>query len=145
MTYDRVYTIDEWYDGACTGAATFRGEPHAYRRVALGADAEDAADERFELTPIRPEVLSWMLERDVLYRRWQKAHDSGRIAETDGHSTRILPPDRARAEQLDAWIHEALSPSRRSLVLHGAFEYGTSFGRARARVRWLPDSAVGAR
>jgi hypothetical protein len=59
--YERVYTVTDYYDGPRSGVASLGGRPHVYRSL-WQDQADDWDDDRFELSPIAPEVLALALE-----------------------------------------------------------------------------------
>ena len=137
LTLERVYTVDDWYDGARSGAADYEGRPHAYRSLHLDFETWNPDEDRFELTPLSDEILSWMLERDALFRRWDAERQAGRTA-PGAEEPPALPADRARYAELERLIAGAIERAGSRVVVRGVFEYGPQYGPIRAAVRWTP-------
>jgi hypothetical protein len=58
VAFERVHTVDDWYDGARGGAADYHRQPHAYRSLYLDSGTWDPDEDRFELREINAEVLA---------------------------------------------------------------------------------------
>ena len=131
--FEQVYTIDDWYDGPRGGAADYGGVPHVYRSLYLDGDQWNPDEDRFELTPISAEVLSWIIEADELNRRWQDAERAGTAPSCQHGESRVLPGDRNHYLELEVKIAGALErhPGPR-VAVHGEFQPGGD------RVRWRP-------
>jgi hypothetical protein len=95
--FETVYTVEDYYDGPRSGVADFNGQPHFYRSVYLDTDQWDADEDRFELTPIRPEIRDLAVEDFALWQRWQVAELAGGAPPLAENAERVLPED-ARGE-----------------------------------------------
>jgi len=69
MAAERVYTVEDYYDGPVSGVADFAGRPHFYQR--LFDEAEEEYGSEFDLTPISPTLLALVLEKWAIWRRWE--------------------------------------------------------------------------
>ena len=94
-SYERVYTVTDYWDGPIGGVADFKGAPHRYQ-----AEFDTAADEYssvFRLQPIPQEVFGLLLEDWAIWQRWETAFRKGAAS----HDTRpALPSDRRRHEEV---------------------------------------------
>jgi hypothetical protein len=129
LFFERVYTIDEWRAGPRAGVANFAGAPHFYRSVKSADDAGSPDEDRFELTPLSPELLATMLEADALLHRW---HPGPRISgQVPAHGSG--PPDeRARYAELQRQIADGLAKRHPIAIMRGHFDFDPD------RVRWTP-------
>jgi hypothetical protein len=129
---DILYTIDDWYDGARHGAATFRGALVRYRSVYLDTAKWDPEENRFELTPISEELLDAMLEADRLWPRWEAARKAGTLPNAPHDAPRVLPEDLERYTALKAQIEADLAARTPTVLATAAFDYALD------RVEWTP-------
>jgi len=60
MTWERVFTVNDYYDGPRRGVADFGGKPHIYE--SQFSDAEDPYTDRFLLMEIEAELFQLALE-----------------------------------------------------------------------------------
>lgn len=104
-----VHTVEDYYDGPRTGIADFRGHPHCYRSLYLDSPEWNAAEDRFELSPVTAKVRDLAVEQFHLWQRWQAASLEHRI-DLIGEGPRVLPEDLGRYRELEA----ALAPHRRA-------------------------------
>ena len=91
MSFERVYTMTDFYDGPRRGVANYQGRPHFYDSEWQNDSSAD--DDAFLLTPISEALLELALEDWEIWRRWEVAFHEGR---TDSASHPALPEDRAR-------------------------------------------------
>ena len=78
MTYERVHSVSDYYDGPRAGVADYGGSPHRYK-----SEWDEAADDwgdTFELTPVDAETFLLEIERWHIWRAWERAFHSGRAA-----------------------------------------------------------------
>lgn len=129
LFFERVYTIDEWRAGPRAGVANFAGVPHFYRAVQPGDDAWSPDDDRFELTPLSPELLALMLEADALLHRW---HPGPRISGPFSPDGAGLAEERARYAELERQIADGLAKRHPIAIMRGQFDFDPD------RVRWTP-------
>lgn len=93
-SYERVYTMTDYYDGPRGGIANFHGTPHAYASLF----EEDGYADVFELRPVDDETLRLALEDWEIWLRWDDAHNAG-IVNLDTHPA--LPADRTRHDEIE--------------------------------------------
>jgi hypothetical protein len=111
MTWDRVLTTDDYYDGPRLGIAEFHGVPHIYE-AEFDHNSDDYGDTYF-LSPIDGDLLSLVLEDWQIWLRWNAAY---RKHEVTAESHPALPGDRERHEVLKQAIGDRLrsDPARRT-------------------------------
>jgi hypothetical protein len=95
VAWERVYTINDFWDRPRRGVADVSGVPHMYESP-FNNDTDDFEDFYF-VTPIEPELLALVLEDWDIWNRWSQALDRG---ETSIETHPVLPRDRARHEEL---------------------------------------------
>jgi hypothetical protein len=110
MRTDRVFTINDYYDGPRLGVAELGGAPHIYE--AEFDHSNDEYGETYFLSPISQELLDLVLEDWAIWCRWHEAHKRGEVA-SETHPA--LPHERARHEEIKQLIGEKLKsdPSNR--------------------------------
>lgn len=55
--YERVYTVNEYYDGPRKGIADYCGEPHLYECILNESDGDYSG--LFRLSPMTLKFFSW--------------------------------------------------------------------------------------
>ncbi len=120
---DVFYTIYDWYDGARDGAATFQGAPFRYRSVYLDTPRWHPDEDRFELTPLSPDLLGAMVDADRLWRRWDEACRAETLPPEALDEPRVLPEDREQYEALTARIEHELGVLKPTILARGKFDY----------------------
>ena len=129
LFFERVYTIDEWRAGPRAGVANFAGAPHFYRSVEPGNHAWSPDEDRFELTPLSPELLAMMLEADALLHLWHPGPRSTNRLPSDGAGP---AEERARYAELERQIADGLAERHPIAIMRGHFDFDPD------RVRWTP-------
>lgn len=134
--FERVYTMNDYWDGPLTGIADFRGQPHVYDRP-----FDEPSDDYvgwFQLRPVDEETLRIALEKWEIWLRWEDAYRAGQV---DISTHPALPAERDRHSELNAMYEArvaALPPAR--LRAHGDFRAMPGHpdgGRGRwTEVRW---------
>jgi hypothetical protein len=138
--WEAVHIWDDSWDGWRAGFADYGGRLHYYRSLSLdkdqsktGEDRWNAGDDRFELTPMSEFVLRWAQECAAIRGRFVRATHQAGNASAVPDDERVLPPDRARRDELKQRIAAELAAnSNRSFVVRG------KFGPGWQRVRWRP-------
>ena len=103
MSFERVHTMTDYYDGPRGGVAEFGGIPHLYEN-----EWDDAADNyasTFRLSPISPDLMALALEHWDIWERWWTAFYSGLATQ---ETRPALPADRARHDELDQILKRRL-------------------------------------
>ena len=95
MSWERVYTISDYYDGPRSGVADFHGKPHIYR--CQFDSSEDAYTDRFWLMEIDQELFALIMEDWRIWLRWSAAFKAN---ETTLDTHPALPGERARHVEL---------------------------------------------
>jgi len=107
MPWDRVYTVNDYYDGPRRGIADVDGVPHIYE-----AEFDHSADEygdTFFVSAIDQDLFSIVLEDWGIWLRWQSTFKRG---EASHESHPALPEDRERHEALKIAIGDRLKTDR---------------------------------
>jgi hypothetical protein len=102
--FERVYTVNEFYDGPRAGFADCDGAPHVY--TSHWSEALDDWSPDFTLRPISAELLTLALEDWAIWRRWETAFRAG---ETTVATHPALPADATRHAELAPLIEAALT------------------------------------
>jgi len=102
-TYEKVYTITDYYDGIRSGIADFRGVPHYYE-CPLNDNHQGYAD-YFLLRPIDEETFNLALEDWDIWGRW---FESLQAHETTQETHPALPQDRERHNMIKSVLSEQL-------------------------------------
>lgn len=144
--FERVHTIDDYYDGPRCGIADFGGRPHYYlleRDEATGS----YVDSCFVLVPIDEDTLYLALEQQAIWKEWEVAFHNGQRHQ---ESHPALPGENALYAGLDQRIKArmaALSASHRARATFRVCPGQESLPRGVIRdleVRWsvLPNNAL---
>lgn len=94
--YDKVHTMNDYYDGPRKGIADFRGQPVLYQSRYLDVGASKIKD-IFFLQPIDARLFQLALEDWDIWLRWDRAFKEGKTTED---SCPALPLDRSRHEEI---------------------------------------------
>lgn len=126
--WQRVHTINDYYDGPRLGVADLAGEPHIYESIF--DYAEDEYSDRFWLMPIDAALFAAELESCGIFCRWSAAFKAGEVPLA---SHPALPSERQRYEELKAQIGD-----RRRTDQEFAEQYVGEFRSVgkRIEVRW---------
>ncbi|MDQ0467974.1 hypothetical protein [Labrys wisconsinensis] len=131
--WDRVHTVNKYYDGPELGIADYRGKPYIYEKQFDAADGEDTS--RFLLSEIEPELLALVLEDWQIWLRWDEAYRQG---EAGVKTHPALPEERERHDELAQRIGDRLRADPRLGIVKWARFRAVD---RRIEVRWL-DSPV---
>jgi hypothetical protein len=138
MSWDRILTINDYYDGPRLGIAEVNAVPHIYE-----AEFDYSADEysnTYFVSPVDEGLLSLVLEDWAIWLRWHAAHGRNEVT-LETHPA--LPAERERHEAIKMAIGDRLrsDPKKskrmkaefRNLLVGGAWT-GTE-------VRWSESDA----
>jgi hypothetical protein len=106
MAWDRVHTVNDYYDGPCLGIADVDGVPHIYERE---FDSSDEYDDTYFVSPVDESLLALVLEDWEIWLRWESASKRGEVS-IESHPA--LPEDRERHEALKIAIGDRLKVDR---------------------------------
>jgi len=130
--WDRVYTVNDYYDGPVLGVADYQGQPHIYEKQ-FDID-EDEYTNRFLLSQIDPALFSWVMEDWGIWLRWNAAYRKGAV---DVKTHPALPEDRQRHAELARLIGDRLRPDReRAFNKWARFE---TYSLDVRKVQWLDE------
>lgn len=126
-TWDRVHTINDYFDGPLLGVADVLGKPHIYQRP-----FDEGTDEYFNfflVAPIDADLLRLVLDDWMIWLRWHEAFNKG---ETTLDTHPALTSDRNQHESIklamgDKFAVNAISGKRmtaqfRKLRVDGSWE-----------------------
>lgn len=105
VTWERVYTVNSYWDGPRLGVADLSGRPHIYESPFN--ETNDDYEDFYVVSPIEPDLLRLVLEDWDIWIRWCEAFDR---KETSKDTHPALPPDRARHDELKTLIGTRLRP-----------------------------------
>ena len=97
MSMDRIYTVDDYYDGPVCGVATLDGEPHYYE--CIFDEKNDEYSKNYRLSPISESTLQLVQEQWGIWLRWNEAFNEGKV-EASTHPA--LPEDEKRNTEIEA-------------------------------------------
>jgi hypothetical protein len=132
--WDKVYTVNNYYDGPELGIAEYRGKPHIYEKQ-FDTEADDQMD-RFLLSEIEPALLALVLEDWEIWLRWDAAYRQGQVT-VKTHPA--LPEERPRHDELARLIGSRLKPDREHGIVRWAQFRAVD---KQTEVRWLNSPAV---
>lgn len=133
-SFERVYTMTDYYDGPRRGIASFEGKPHFYDSE--WSDGKDLEADTFKLTPVAEDLLLLAMEDWALWERWETAFHEGRV-DTTTHPA--LPEDRARHNELQPVLSSRLATDPEHCVrAHGEFRSAKAGPYDRGRERQSP-------
>ena len=95
MRYEKVYTLEGWYDGPRSGVADYKGKPHIYE--SNWREDEDLPY-LYDLKPINKSELKLVMEMWNIWKRWEKANINGKVPD---NTHPALPEDKARYKELE--------------------------------------------
>ena len=130
MAWDRVYTVNDYYDGPRLGIADVDGVPHIYE-----AEFDHSSDEygdTFFVSPVDESLFALVLEDWEIWLRWDSAFKRGE-ASVESHPA--LSEDRARHEALKIAIGDRLRVDRAQAKYMRA-RFQTSPKNGRTIVEW---------
>ena len=117
--WERVYTVTDYWDGPRAGVADCGGKPHIYAALFDQDLGEWDPEDRYELSPLAPGLLSAVKEDWAIWRRFELALKTGRIATPEREEDwGALPEDRGRRVELQRHLAEVLviDPGRRRVL-----------------------------
>jgi hypothetical protein len=146
--FERVYTVNDFYDYPRAGFADFDGAPHVYRSIWEDQLEDFDQDERFALRPVATDILALAVEGWEIWRRWEEAYYAGLTSKTKHPA---LPEDFERHRYLAPLIERALEIDvSEARIVFGRFRgpdgarggVGIPTSRAQLEVRWTPIESV---
>ena len=107
MGWDRVHTVNDYYDGPRRGIADVDGVPHIYE-AEFDYSSDEFGDTYFA-SPVDGNLLAAVMEDWEIWLRWEAAFKRGE-ATVETHPA--LPQDRERHEALKIAIGDRLRVDR---------------------------------
>jgi hypothetical protein len=105
VAWDRVYTVNSFWDRPRLGVANLSGCPCIYESPFN--EANDDYEDFYVVSPIDPDLFRLVLEDWGIWIRWCEAFDR---KETSKETHPALPSDRARHDELKNLIGTRLRP-----------------------------------
>jgi hypothetical protein len=135
MAWDRVYTLNDYYDGPRLGIADVYGVPHIYE-AEFDYSSEEYGD-TFFVSPADGDLFALVIEDWDIWLRWDAAFKRGEVS-IDTHPA--LPNDRERHEALKIAIGGRLKADR-SRAKYKRARFGVSPQTGENIVEWcdIPD------
>jgi hypothetical protein len=99
MKYEKVHTVNDYWDGPIEGVADFRGKPHKFKL--LFDENEDDYSTDYELQKISTKEFDLILQSWSLWIKWNDKKNKTK-EEFDSHP--ILPSDKEECEKIDAQL-----------------------------------------
>jgi hypothetical protein len=111
MNWDRVLTVNDYYDGPRLGIAEVNGIPHIYE-AEFDHNSEEFGDTYF-LSPVDKELLSLILEDWKIWLRWDVAFKKDEVT-IETHPA--LLADRERYEAIKLAIGDRLRVNTKEAI-----------------------------
>jgi len=99
MNWQKVYTVNGFWDRPRFGVADYDGQPHIYESP-FDEVADDYSDV-YQLSPINSELFELILRDWIIWEKWLAAFNAGKAAK-DSHP--CLPGDKPEHGQLTELI-----------------------------------------
>ncbi len=121
-TFERVYTVTDYWDGPREGLADYGGAPHVYRSIWL-RDREEWDDDRFFLCPVTAEEARLVLEDWAMWHRFAEHSVVARLPVPETQADwGALPEDLHRHRELRLLLVPILALDRsRCIIAHAKF------------------------
>ncbi|MBO0593993.1 hypothetical protein I2486_21545 [Cellulophaga sp. E16_2] len=99
MKYEKVHTVNDYWDGPIEGVADFQGKPHKFKL--LFDENEDDYSTDYELQKISVKEFDLILQSWSLWIKWNNKDDKTK-EEFDSHP--VLPTDKEKREKIEAQL-----------------------------------------
>src|SRR5262249_3318475 len=107
MAWDRVHTVNDYYDERRRGIADVDGVTHIYEGEF--DNGSDEYDDTCVVSPVDESLLALILEDWEIWLRWEAAYQRGEVTIA---SHPALPEDRERYEALKSAIGDRFKVER---------------------------------
>ena len=108
MKYEKVHTVNDYWDGPVEGVADYQGKPHKFNL--LFDENEDDYSTDYELQKISTKEFDLIILSWSLWIKWKNKKDKTK-EEIDSHP--VLPKDKKEREIIEAQLKK-LTESRDS-------------------------------
>lgn len=115
VSMDRIYTIDEYYDGPVSGVADANGQPHYYE--CIFDEDSDEYSKNYRLSPISERAFELIQQQWEIWLRWNEAFIAGKV-EANTHPA--LPEDEARYNEIEQLTYSEKSISHENHLVKRA-------------------------
>ncbi len=138
MSIDKIYTINDYYDGPVEGVTSLNGEPHVYK--CIFDHNEDEYSKNYYLQPISNEILTLVLEQWEIWLRWKAAFDKG-LTTRESHPS--LPAERKRYDEIQNLIQSEINIIEESCkIMQARFQVPSKPNwEAKWLVQWIKPSS----
>jgi hypothetical protein len=135
--FQPVHTMEDYYDGPRSGVADFEGRPHYYRSLHLDTPQWNSDENRFELSPVTPEVLAAACEAAAIFKRWDTTRQATPGFSYTDEEFGALPEDRARYRELEHFLKSSYAAAAQAcrVLVRGEFRVSES-SPSGLQVRW---------
>ena len=96
---ERVYTVEDYYDGPVSGIADLDGVPHYYE--CIFDESNDEYSNLYRLSRISEKAFQLSKEQWQMWLRWSEAFNEGKV-EANTHP--VLPEDKERNSEIEKLI-----------------------------------------
>lgn len=131
MNWQKVHTVNDFFDCPRFGVADFEGRPHVFESR-FDESADDYPD-TFKLSPIDSDLFELVLRDWAIWERWLAEFESGNVT-TDTHP--CLPDDKPEHDRLSERIGSRFRIDPDNYVAKLAEFRQTSKSPRRLEVRW---------
>ena len=135
MIWEKIYTVNRFYDCPVLGIADFKGTPHIYE--AILDTPEDADLSRYYLMHIESDLMDLVMEAWDIWIKWNEALDKKIVKPSNQYP---LPEDKIREKELKRLIGDRLTAiPEKSVVMKAEF---CKRGKTQStwEVHWYEDS-----
>jgi hypothetical protein len=115
MRWERVYTVNGFYDGPRLGVADYNGRPHIYESEF--SEVEDDYSGLYRLSEVEPAPLALILEDWEIWLRWEADFKQGKVG-LETHPA--LPHKNQRSTELKQLIGDRLRADPQSPIVKRA-------------------------
>ena len=134
--WERVHTINDFYDAPRFGVADYEGSPCIYES-SFDESLDDYSDD-YRLTRIDQELFELICEDWKIWRRWEDAFQKGEV-DLDSHP--CLPADGTKHAELLAKIGDRFKTDQDNHILRKAKFRMRSKQPRELEVKWSSDDA----
>ena len=137
--FQTVFTVEDYYDGPRAGIANHAGQPHYYRSIYLDLPDWNPDEDRFELSPVSPEVVAAALEAADVFNRWNNTQPRTSGLGIPDDEFGALPADRARRQELTQFLERSYAVAIKAgrVLVRGEFHLCPT-SPSGFQVRWTP-------
>lgn len=137
MKWQKVHTVNDYWDGPRFGVADYDGQPHIYESAF--DDFSDDCPDTYRLSPIEPELFD-LIRRDwAIWEKWLAEFKAGRVAKS---SHPCLPGDKPEQEKIKEQIGDRFQIDPAGCLRKKAEFRQVSGSPRRLEVKWTDCESV---